>query len=54
MAKPTPLPLGEGRVREKSCPFADKLGGGSVLFWGAIAYGLIDFVAGLIGWLSNR
>ncbi|MFT3893381.1 MAG: hypothetical protein QM730_17270 [Anaerolineales bacterium] len=34
--------------------FADKLGGGYVLFWGAIAYGLIDFVAGLIGWLSNR
>lgn len=33
--------------------FSDKLGGG-VLFWGAIVFGFIDFIAGLIGWLSNQ
>ena len=35
--------------------FASSRGGGRyILFWGAIGYGLIDFIAGLIGWLSNR
>lgn len=35
--------------------FASSRGGGSyILFWGAIGYGLIDFIAGLIGWLSNK
>ena len=33
--------------------FADSLGGKYVLFYGAIIFGLIDFVAGFIGWLFN-
>lgn len=33
--------------------FADSLGGKYVLFYGAIIYGFIDFVIGLIGWLAN-
>jgi len=35
--------------------FASGRGGGSyVVFYGAIIYGVIDFIAGLSGWLSNR
>ena len=34
--------------------FSSNLGGKYVLFYGAIIYGIIDFIAGLIGWLSNR
>jgi hypothetical protein len=30
------------------------LGGVSVFFFGAIVFGLIDFVVGLIGWWRNR
>jgi hypothetical protein len=33
--------------------FADSLGGKYVLFYGAIIFGFIDFVIGLIGWLVN-
>jgi hypothetical protein len=33
--------------------FADSLGGRYVLFYGAIIFGFIDFVVGLIGWLVN-
>jgi hypothetical protein len=33
--------------------FSDSLGGKYVLFYGAIIFGFIDFVAGLIGWLVN-
>ncbi|HSO13153.1 MAG TPA: hypothetical protein VLT51_12310 [Anaerolineales bacterium] len=33
---------------------ASKGGGRYVLFYGAVIYGIIDFIAGLIGWLSNR
>jgi hypothetical protein len=33
--------------------FAGQLGGKFVLLYGAIIYGLIDFVVGLIGWISN-
>ncbi len=33
--------------------FADSLGGKFVLFYGAIIFGVIDFVAGLVGWLAN-
>lgn len=33
--------------------FADNLGGKFVLFYGAIIYGFIDFIIGLIGWLVN-
>jgi hypothetical protein len=34
--------------------FASNLGGKYILFYGAVIYGVIDFIAGLIGWLSNR
>lgn len=34
--------------------FASNLGGRYILFYGAIIYGIIDFIAGLVGWLSNR
>jgi hypothetical protein len=33
--------------------FSDSLGGKYVLFYGAIIFGFIDFVAGLVGWLAN-
>jgi hypothetical protein len=33
--------------------FADSLGGKYFLFYGAIIFGFIDFVVGLIGWLVN-
>ena len=33
--------------------FSDVLGGKYVLFYGAIIFGFIDFVVGLIGWLVN-
>ena len=33
--------------------FADSLGGKYVLFYGAIVFGFIDLVIGLIGWLMN-
>ena len=33
--------------------FASELGGKFVLFYGAIIFGFIDFIVGLIGWLSN-
>lgn len=33
--------------------FADSLGGKFVLFYGAIIFGIIDFVAGLVGWVVN-
>ena len=33
--------------------FASELGGRFVLFYGAIIFGFIDFVIGLIGWLFN-
>ena len=33
--------------------FASELGGKFVLFYGAIIFGFIDFIIGLIGWLSN-
>jgi len=33
--------------------FADSLGGRYYLFYGAIIFGLIDLVAGFIGWLFN-
>jgi hypothetical protein len=33
--------------------FADSLGGNFFLFYGAIIFGFIDFVVGLIGWLVN-
>jgi hypothetical protein len=34
--------------------FSDSLGGRYVLFWGAIIFGVIDFLVGLFGWLSNK
>lgn len=34
--------------------FADQLGGNSVLCWGAVLFGIIDFLIGLFGWLSSR
>jgi len=34
--------------------FASDLGGSYVLCWGAIIFGIIDFLIGLIGWLSNK
>jgi hypothetical protein len=34
--------------------FSSNLGGKYVLFYGAIIYGVIDFVVGLVGWLSNK
>jgi len=34
--------------------FASSLGGKYILFYGAIIYGIIDFTAGLVGWLSNK
>jgi hypothetical protein len=33
--------------------FADSLGGRFVLFYGAIIFGVIDFVVGLVGWVVN-
>jgi hypothetical protein len=33
--------------------FADQLGGKFYLFYGAIIFGFIDFMIGLIGWLTN-
>ena len=33
--------------------FADSLGGKYVLFYGAIVFGFIDLVIGVIGWLMN-
>jgi hypothetical protein len=33
--------------------FADELGGKFYLFYGAIIFGFIDFMIGLIGWLTN-
>jgi hypothetical protein len=33
--------------------FASELGGKFVLFYGAIIFGFIDFLAGLVGWLAN-
>jgi hypothetical protein len=33
--------------------FASELGGKFVLFYGAIIFGFIDFIIGLIGWLAN-
>jgi hypothetical protein len=33
--------------------FADSLGGRYYLFYGAVIFGLIDLVAGFIGWLFN-
>ena len=34
--------------------FAEQLGGMSLLCYGAILWGLVDFVAGLVGWLTYR
>jgi hypothetical protein len=34
--------------------FSEYLGGYGVLCWGAILFGLIDFLVGLFGWLSSR
>jgi hypothetical protein len=34
--------------------FASDLGGRYVLCYGAIILGVIDFLAGLIGWLTSR
>ena len=34
--------------------FASNLGGKYVLFYGAIIYGIIDFLVGLVGWLWNQ
>ncbi len=34
--------------------FANNLGGTYLLCWGAIILGVIDFFAGLVGWLANR
>jgi len=33
--------------------FASELGGRFAIFYGAIIFGLIDFMVGLFGWLSN-
>lgn len=33
---------------------ASDLGGSYVLCWGAIIFGIIDFLIGLFGWLTNR
>ncbi|HET9914324.1 MAG TPA: hypothetical protein VFQ13_20690 [Anaerolineales bacterium] len=33
--------------------FADSLGGKFVLLYGAIIFGIIDFIAGLFGWIYN-
>jgi hypothetical protein len=33
--------------------FASELGGKFVVVYGAIIYGFIDFIVGLVGWLSN-
>ena len=33
--------------------FADNLGGKFLLFYGAIIFGIIDFVVGLVGWIVN-
>jgi hypothetical protein len=33
--------------------FAGELGGKFVLFYGAIIFGFIDFMVGLVGWLAN-
>jgi hypothetical protein len=37
-----------------SYAFADQLGGSYVLCWGAIIFGIIDLLVGLIGWLSSQ
>jgi len=34
--------------------FASNLGGKYILFYGAIIYGIIDLLVGLVGWLSNK
>jgi len=34
--------------------FASNLGGSYLLCYGAILFGVIDFLVGLVGWLSNR
>lgn len=34
--------------------FASELGGSSLLCWGAIIFGLIDFFVGLVGWMTNK
>jgi hypothetical protein len=36
-----------------SYTFADSLGGKFLIFYGAIIFGVIDLVIGLIGWLAN-
>ncbi len=33
--------------------FADSLGGKFVLFYGAIIFGIIDLIAGFVGWIAN-
>jgi hypothetical protein len=33
--------------------FANELGGNFLLCWGAILFGIIDFVIGLVGWLTS-
>jgi hypothetical protein len=33
--------------------FANELGGNYVLCYGAIIFGVIDFVIGLVGWIAN-
>jgi hypothetical protein len=37
-----------------SYAFASESGGSYVLCWGAIIFGLIDFIAGLIGWVFSQ
>ena len=34
--------------------FADQLGGNALLCWGAVLFGIVDFLVGLFGWLANR
>ena len=34
--------------------FASNMGGKYILFYGAVIYGIIDFLVGLVGWLSNK
>ena len=37
-----------------SLGFADQLGGQYILCYGAIIFGVIDFLAGLFGWIFSR
>ncbi|MBN2386687.1 MAG: hypothetical protein JXB85_06665 [Anaerolineales bacterium] len=41
-------------VTVMSSIFRDQLGGSSILCYGAIIFGIIDFLVGLVGWLSHR